>query len=212
MPLEVTKASVRSASGRFAELTLLLVLCGACFGQQFFPEGVFDEKKDVSESIADRYSGHLKALREVPLWNAAKQTKGTVYRFLWLHSFDHPVVVRLALNGDATGTLVVKVTSGGGGYKPGRLIENRTKKLSKQQTQWFLDRVEELKYWELPTREEQAANVVNLDGAHWIVEAIKDGEYKVVDRWPPANGPIKAIGIMMTIDLANMKLLYQDVY
>jgi len=58
----------------------------------------------------------------------------------------------------------------------------------------------------------KAANVVNLDGAQWIVEAIKDGSYKIVDRWSPADGPIRRIGLMMTIDLANMKLLYQDVY
>jgi hypothetical protein len=213
MPLDVTEASVHSAKTRLVVLTLLfVVLCGACSGQQFFPDGIFDENKDTNESIVDRYSGHLKALGEPSLWEASKKTKGTVYRFLWLRSFDHPVVIRLAVNGDATGTLVVKVTSGGGGYKPGKLIENRTRKLSKQQTEWFLDRVEELKYWELPSREEKAANVVNLDGAQWIVEAMKDGNYKIVDRWSPENGPINRIGLMMTIDLAKMKLLYQDVY
>jgi hypothetical protein len=189
-----------------------LFYAALALANNFFRKGVFDENKDTNESIVDRYSGHLKALGEPSLWEASKKTKGTVYRFLWLRSFDHPVVVRLTVNGDATGTLVVKVTSGGGGYKPGKLIENRTKKLSKQQTEVFLDRVEELKYWELPSREEKAANVVNLDGAQWIVEAIKDGSYKIVDRWSPADGPIRRIGLMMTIDLANMKLLYQDVY
>jgi hypothetical protein len=169
-------------------------------------------KSRTNDSIVDQYSRYLKALQEPSLWETSKRTKGLVYRFLWLRSFDHPIVVRLNVNGDGTGTLATKITSGAGGYEPGKLVENRTKKLSKQQTQWFLDRVEELKYWELPSREQKAPNVLNLDGAQWVVEGVRDGNYKLVGRWSPGNGPIKTIGIMMTIDLANMKLLYQDVY
>jgi transposase len=196
----------------FIRLSLLLLLCGSSIGQQYFPEGVFDEEKQANDSIVGWYSGHLKALQEPSLWEISKKTKGPVFRFLWLRSFDHPVVVRLNVSGDGTGTLVTKISGRQGGYEPGKLVENRTKKLSKQETQWFLDRVEELKYWELPGREEKAPNVVNLDGAHWVVEAVRDGNYKLVDRWSPQNGPIKAIGTMMTIDLAKTKLLYQDVY
>ena len=107
---------------------------------------------------------------------------------------------------------MTKVGDGQGGYPPGKLIENRTQRISKQQTQWFLDEVKELKYWGLPTREQENPNIVQLDGARWIVEAVWNGTYKIVDRWSPEKGPIKTLGLSMAIDLAGMKLLYQDVY
>ncbi len=49
-------------------------------------------------------------------------------------------------------------------------------------------------------------------GAQWLAEAVKDGQYKVVDRWSPEKGPIHTLGIVMLIDLAKLKLLYQEVY
>ncbi len=71
--------------------------------------------------------------------------------------------------------------------------------------------MEELAYWKLPTREAQT-DVIGLDGAQWLVEAVKEGQYKVVDRWWPEEGPIHTLGIVMLIDLAKLKLLYQEVY
>ncbi len=85
------------------------------------------------------------------------------------------------------------------------------RKLSKGETSWFLDRVQELGYWDLPTREEKT-DVIGLDGAQWVIEATKDGTYKVVDRWSPEKGPVRTLGLIMLLDLAKLKLLYQDVY
>ena len=184
MPNQIFSSRSVPAVRFFIHLALLLLLCGSTIGQQYFPEGVFDDEKQANDSIVDQYSRYLKALQEPSLWETSKRTKGPVYE-------NHEWSRRL---------------------RAGEAVEDRTKKLSKQQTQWFLDRVEELKYWELPSREQKAPNVLNLDGAQWVVEGVRDGNYKLVDRWSPGNGPIKTIGIMMTIDLANMKLLYQDVY
>jgi hypothetical protein len=150
-------------------VALLLALCGSSVGQQYFPEAAFDKQKKSNDFAVEWYSQQLKALQEPSLWETSKNIKGQVYRFLWLRSFHHPVVVRLNVNDDATGDLVTKVADGHGGYPPGKLIENRTQRLSKQQTQSFLDEVKELKYWDLPTREEENPKDVHLDGAQWIV-------------------------------------------
>jgi hypothetical protein len=195
----------------FVQVAALLLICGSGVAQQYFPDSVFDQQKKANDFVVDWYSQQLRALVEPSLWETSQKTKDQVYRFLWLRSFHHPVVVRLTVNRDGTGSLVMKVASGQGGYEPGKLIENSTRQISKQQTQWFLDRVEELKYWELPTHEEKN-NVVGVDGAQWIVEGVRNGTYKIVDRWSPEKGPIRSIGLMMTIDLAGMKLLYQEVY
>jgi hypothetical protein len=193
------------------QVALLLLICGSSVGQQYFPDGVFEQQKKANDFVVGWYSEQLKALVEPSLWETSKNAKEQAYRFLWLRSFHHPVVVRLSVNSDGTGTLVTKVANGQGGYKAGKLIENRTTQLSKQEVQGFLDRVEELKYWELPTREEKT-NVIGVDGAQWVVEGVRNGTYKVVDRWSPEKGPIRNLGLMMTIDLAGMKLLYQEVY
>jgi len=104
----------------------------------------------------------------------------------------------------------VKVTNGQGGYETGALVEDRKKSLSKQQTTWFVDRVKEIGYWKLPTREMRDS--FGLDGAQWILEATRNGRYKIVERWSPKEGPIRILGLIMLIDLAELKLLFQDVY
>ena len=202
---------MRVAHRFLVQFGALLLMCGTGVAQQYFPDGIFGPQTKANDFVVDWYSQQLRVLVEPSLWETSQGTKGQAYRFLWLRSFHHPVVVRLTVNSDGTSTLVTKVASGQGGYKPGKLIENRTSQVSREQTRWFLNGVEELKYWDLPTREEKT-NVVGLDGAQWIVEGVRNGAYKIVDRWSPERGPIRAIGLMMTIDLAKMKLLYQEVY
>jgi hypothetical protein len=95
---------------------------------------------------------------------------------------------------------------------PGTLAENRTKVIPKEVVESFLAHVDEVKYWSLPTREPADPNTAAVDGAEWVLEGVRNGTYKIVDRWSPENGPIRDLGLTMTIDLAGMKLLYQDVY
>ena len=191
----------------------LLVVCGHVVGQQYFPDRTFDERDRVEDSVVSWYSNELKTLKEDSLWQLSKESpKQQVYRFLWLRTFHHPVVVRLAVQPDGSGLLTTKVTSGKGGYDPGKLIVNRTKKISKDVVDAFVAHVEEEQYWSLPTRETHDPNVVNLDGAQWVLEGVRNGTYKVVDRWSPKDGPIRDLGITMTNGLADMKLLYDEVY
>jgi hypothetical protein len=81
-----------------------------------------------------------------------------------------------------------------------------------ERTSWVLDRIDELKFWSLPTTFPADPNVVGVDGAEWIFEGVKNSKYHVVDRWSLEKGEVHALGIMMLIDLAKLKLLYQDVY
>ena len=98
---------------------------------------------------------------------------------------------------------------------------NKTRALTKEQTSWALDRINEIGFWGLPTYEKPKEGVgangektlqIDVDGAQWILEGVKDGKYQVTDRWSPENGPMHTLGIMMLIDLARLKLLYQEVY
>jgi hypothetical protein len=171
-------------------------------GEQYFPP---------QTCHADYYSKYLKALREPSLWEVSKSSEHEVYRFLWLRSFHAPVVVRLNVDA-AAGILTTKISNGKGGYEPGKIVVNRVKRMSSRETQWFLARIEELDYWDLSSEEAEDANTIGLDGAQWILEATKGGNYKIVHRWSPEKGPIRVLGLMMLLDLSKLKLLFQDVY
>jgi hypothetical protein len=191
----------------------LLLLTHWCFGQiVYFPAGVLGDGSREDTFKIQWYSKFLAAMQEPSLWESSKGQSGLTYRFLWLRSFHHPVAVRLDVKRDGTAVLTTKISSGHGGYEPGRLIMNRTQRFGKEQTTWVLDRIAELKFWNLPTNPPPDPNVVGVDGAQWIFEGAKGGTYHVVDRWSPEKGEVHALGIMMLIDVAKLKLLYEDVY
>lgn len=188
---------------------LLVLLAGVTCAQEvrYFPNLVFDHDQGLDDFAVNWYTQHLKAMSEPSLLELSK-TRAHVYRFLWLRTFDNPVAVRLNVNEDGTSLLTVKVTNGRGGYAPGVLIKNETRRLSKDYTEGFLDQVQELGYWSLPTEVPHRG----CDGAEWILEAVKESRYKLVVRWSPEKGAVRTLGLDMMIRLAELKLLYQEVY
>jgi hypothetical protein len=186
-------------------------LMSAVCGGDYFPRGSLGETPREHQFRADWYSKALAALLEPSVWEMSQQAPTVeVYRFLWLRTFRHPISVRLTVASDGTGVLTFKETNGKGGYEPGTLIRNTAEGLSKEQTQWFCDRLDDVGFRKLkPGRN----GTVGLDGARWIMEASKDGHYQIVDRWsPPPDDPIHTLGMMLMIDLAHFNLRNQEVY
>jgi hypothetical protein len=143
-------------------------------------------------STADWYSKHLTALQEPSLY-AMRTERGTeVYRFLWLRTFHHPVAVRVVCKEDGD-TIVCKTCAGAGGYEPGRLILNRSAPFSPQQKTQLKTLLESSGFWELPSKDTS----LGLDGSQWIVEAVKDGRYHIVDRWSPQSGAVRDLGLFL---------------
>jgi hypothetical protein len=193
---------------------LLLTICTA-YGQQYFPPGILGKGHQQDEFKNQWYSKHLKALREPSLWEASQLDFTTeAYRFLYLRSFHHPISVRLVVAQDKTATLVSKETNGKGGYEPGRQIRNRTIHMSQLQTESFLTALDELSFWNLPPLLEAEGNVIQTDGAQWILEGVKGSRYHLVDRLSPdrTNDPVRIISTKLMIELARFRLLYLDVY
>lgn len=187
----------------------------------YFPRGILDENPHSSLIDEQWYSKHLKALQEPSLWNLSRTQKSETYRFLWLRTFHHPISVRLDANPNGTSTLTTKATTGQGGYEPGKIFLNKKRALTKEETDWALERFNEMGFWGLPAYEKPHETMgpdgkksvdINLDGAQWILEGVKDGKYHVTNRWSPENGPVRTLGLMMLIDLAKLKLLYEEVY
>jgi hypothetical protein len=190
---------------------LLILLAGAARAQElrYFPNLSMDHNQGLSDVEVNWYTSALKAMGEPSLLELSK-TPAHVYRFLWLRSFHNPVAVRMNVDKDGTSLLTVKVINGRGGSAPGGHVKSESRRLSKEYTQGFLDDVRELGYWSLPT--DVPENHGGCDGADWILEAVKDGRYKLVVKWSPEKGAVRTLGLAMMIRLAELKLLYQEVY
>jgi len=153
--------------------------------QGYFPLEIF---RDTSIFVGydtftvNWYSKHLKAMKEPLLFN--KSLSKEVYRFTWLRTFHNPVVIRVEKSGRYV-QIQWKVCSGSGGYEPGEIIQDGTKKISFKSWKRMQELIKIANYWDLSTMDK---SVIGFDGSHWILEGVKDEEYQVVDRWTPKSG------------------------
>jgi hypothetical protein len=174
---------------------------------QYFPKSSVDLRGDEFKN--KWYSSQLRALQEPSLSPLTKTPSSESYRFLWLRTFNHPVTIRLDPKPDGTGVLTTKVANGSGGFRPGVLIENTSKVLTKEQTQEFLSRVNKLNFWTAPNPVDDQKGT---DGSQWIIEGVKGGQYHVVDRWLPRDGIARELGMMLVFDLARMSIPKGEIY
>lgn len=175
----------------------------------YFPKKAFGDDSWDDQFRTKWYSGELKALEEPSLLERAKNPALESYRFLWLRTFNHPVAVRLDMRADGIGVLTTKVTSGTGGFRPGHLIENTSRPLTREQTQAFLTRLQKISFWSLPSH---VNDQTGTDGSRWIVEGVKEGKYHVADRWSPRDGPVRELGISLAIGLAHINVPNDELY
>lgn len=177
---------------------------------QYFPQGVLGCGERLDAFLTEWYSKHLKALGEPALWALSRSdSEARVYRFLWLRSFHKPIAVRVIINPDLTGVVYVKVANGKGGYEPGLLVRNERLPVGKHGTTLLLTRIIETKFWDLQTRGQPGG----FDGATWIVEAVTDGKYQVVERWSPAEAdPTYTLGMTFLADLAGIRVSSEELY
>jgi hypothetical protein len=143
------------------------------------------------------------------LFQLSKSPSAESYRFLWLRSFNNPIAIRLDPKPDGTSTLTTKVASGSGGFRPGSLSENTSRPLTREQTQAFLSKLDELGFWSAPN---PVNDQTGTDGSQWIIEGVRAGRYHVVDRWTPSKGIIHELGLILAFDLAKMSIPKDEIY
>jgi|SRR5208282_2411559 len=188
-------------------LLLLLAPPPSFAQQQFFPSGVFGEKPPLDKGTARWYSSQLRALDEPSLWELSKTESRQSYRLLWLRTWDNPISIRFDVNDDGAGQLVTKMSNGTGGYDPGELALDRTRQLTKEQVASLLFKIETAEFWGLPTNKTSGGR----DGARWIIEGVRRGQYHVVDRWSPDSGPVRDVGLYL-MHLTDLDIPANKVY
>jgi len=202
-------------------LFLLLAGVGALPAQQYFPPGVLGATTQEHDFKANWYAKELKALHEPSLWELSHNDPNVeAYRFLWLRTFDHPIAARLVVRASGSGWMHARMTSGQGGYAPGRIIRWGVSWLTKAKTQSLLEALAAADFWNLPTLAgvnetppgPDGTVEIGADGAQWIVEGVKNGQYHVVDRWSPETAdPVREIGLL-SLKLGRFRIRSGNVY
>ena len=175
----------------------------------YFPAKTFGEDPRSDQFISSWYSGQLRALGQPWLFELSTNPAIESYRFTWLRTFHHPVAVRVDVQPDGTATLSTRMTSGAGGYDPGKLILNTDRPLTTEETQRIISQINASGFWRLPS---YVRDNGGMDGSEWVMEAAVHGKYHLVSVWTPKDGPIHDLGTMFLFDLAKMKLPNDEVY
>ncbi len=159
---------------------------------EYFPKLIFSEDKRLHDFFAMWYSANLAIMKEPALPKRAKNSKNVIYRFTCLRTFDRPFSINVTKTKDGF-VLTRKVLSGKGGYDPGILEETAKHSLKDAAVEELEKLLTELKFSKMkPTIIE---DLKGWDGSHWMLEVVKEGRYKIVDRWSPDEGePMRRIG------------------
>jgi hypothetical protein len=194
----------------------------------YFPSGSFDDS-NTDVFMADWYSHELRVLGEPPLSRESSgaspgsSSDGVVesYRFLWLRTFDPPIVVRMDVKADGTGMVTAKVADGQAGFPDtsNRVVENRSRALTREQTAAFLALINRTNFWSIATNIDPGdAMDVQTDGSEWVLEGAKGGKYHVVARWSPDVNRMHGckaifdIGMSLAVDLAQLQIPKDKMY
>lgn len=182
----------------------------------YFPPGAFDSDESAkpnekrlrdywSQHAIDRYSEVLRAMEE-PSLLAQPGCEGEGYRFLWLRSFAPPIAVRIWRSGDKQ-FLITKALDRVGDHKPGKLVINIR---FPSEGEWaMLARLQEQTcFWQLP-----AMNITEVgdDGAMWILEGVKEGRYRVIERWSPKSGAFRE-SCLYLLKISGLEIDKDEVY
>jgi len=128
-----------------------------------------------------------------------------IFRFFYLRSFIHPLVIRLENIKDST-ILYWKECDGNGSYSPCNLITSKKKVLSLKEWSAINTKINSIKFWDLPTKKE---NLFGSDGAQWVLEGKVSGRYHVVDRW--SGGEIATVCEEL-LKLTDFNLKKNEIY
>lgn len=151
------------------------------------------------------------------------------YRFLWLRTFHHPVLIQLIKRGPQDAAVNYKELDGRGGYEYGSIVEQKTvdvytrlekggqpKELIQATIDLFFESAK-AQVWEQPfalgeTIDTDGSILIVLDGARWTIEAVKNGKCHVVTRHDPDTGdPVRHFAETL-IDLSGKRFYYDEFY
>jgi hypothetical protein len=76
-------------------------------------------------------------------------------------------------------TLLWKTSDGAGGFKPGKLIESKMRKLKEEEWNKFNTLLNKLEFWQMESIDQSDRFP---DGSSWVLEGLKNTKYHIVER------------------------------
>ncbi|MEE8522435.1 MAG: ankyrin repeat domain-containing protein [Thermoanaerobaculia bacterium] len=140
--------------------------------------------------------------------------RGESFRFLWIRTFDEPLMVRVDGRANGSAVLTAAILDGQGGYEFGLPGHRVTRVVKPRRWRAFRELVEAAAFWQLPAVARPFDAVV-LDGASWALEGRRNGGCHVVWRYSPApDGPWADFRRLcrMLLDLAKLGSTARPVY
>jgi hypothetical protein len=172
-----------------------IAVANAADALRFFP--------DMDAFKAQWYARQLQALQE-PVLCCESLSGGRVVRFLWLRSFQHPVVIRLNEMTAGSWRLMTKTGSGAGGGDPGTVATANERTLTAadaaalpalfKPTSWFWNTASAQAITTGKCAPDKTCVTLTGDGSQWIIEVRDGNRYHYVDRWSPKDGPVHEMG------------------
>ena len=150
------------------------------------------------------YSRFLFAMNEPLLYN--RQFNKTIFRFTWLRTFHHPIIVRIEKELNSV-FLYWKVSDGAGGYDPGSLIINNKLQIGVSEWTKFISKIDSGNFWKM-----QRSGSIGTDGSEWILEGCDSTKYYVTSFWSPGHQSEIFKICYYLIELTKMKLNEEDIY
>jgi hypothetical protein len=160
---------------------------------------------EMSKRSADGLKLQLVSLEEPCLYNLSCDSNSEIYRFTWLRSFDNPISIRLAKNGDKI-SLFWKIGKGSGGYEPEGIKRGGSKYLSIINYQKFIELFNHLNIEKRPNK----TYVMMTDGATWTLEHKTNKSFKAINTNVPDDSLKKCC--LYLLDLAKIKIDPKKIY
>ena len=132
------------------------------------------------------------------------------YRFCWLRSFHHPVLITIHVE-DKQATLNLKIAAADGStvHTPGELITNQDIPLTTEQVQELRTLVRQNRFGQEFVS--YFSRDFGLDGAVWTIEIKQGKKYHFGYRWSPDSGPLRNIGLHL-LKLSQYEIRPNEIY
>jgi hypothetical protein len=149
------------------------------FHEMYLPSGKMD-------SMWNSYlSYHLFAFNENEnILFQDKDTSKEKFRFLWLRTFNRPVMIKMEHSKNKT-LLTIKVTDGFGGYTSGLVKTTIIKEFNDTVFTKFNKILENTNFWQMKFSHKEDMNI--SDGSDWLYEANFKGKYQITECASPTS-------------------------
>lgn len=161
--------------------------------------------------VGDAFGGlrpyMLERMKEPDLAGMCQDTNAFAYRITILSALKpESISVRIQRDGDKL-TLIAK-RIGNRHSKPDKLLQEKQRVLSAEESAKFLEKLKTLSFFEIPAKRD-GLDEFGMDGENWILEGIEQGKYHEVNRWSPEHESRKR-EIQSYLDVCNLMVKWAN--